>query len=68
MEKFSSFSGSLHMRDDFCYGCFVVFFGVLFIEDTVGFVAKADASEEIIGIMTIKTIIYILTFPTIYSK
>ena len=47
MEEFSSFFGFDHMSDNFGYLDFVFFFGILFIKDTVGFVAKSNASEEI---------------------
>jgi hypothetical protein len=35
------------MSDDVCYLDFILFFGILFIEDTIGFVTQSDASEEI---------------------
>jgi hypothetical protein len=45
------------MSDYFSYYYFVIFFGVLFIEDTVLFVAETDTSEEMGGIIALKTIV-----------
>jgi hypothetical protein len=47
MEKLSPFSSTLHMSNDLSYLDFILFFGILFIEDTVGFIAETDASEEV---------------------
>jgi len=40
------------MRDDLGDERFVFFFGILFVEDTIGFITQADASENIFTIET----------------
>jgi len=56
MEKLSSFPCRLHMSDYFSYHYLILFFGILFVEDTVGLIAETDAAEEVGGVKTIITI------------
>jgi hypothetical protein len=52
------------MSDDVCYLDFILFFGILFIEDTIGFVTQSDASEEIGTVIKAKHwIINTITLP-----
>ena len=48
--------GFLHMFDDLWNKFFILLFGVLFVEDAVGFVAETDAGEEMRGRVTIDTV------------
>jgi hypothetical protein len=51
VKKLSPLSRFNHIVDNLRYSFFVVVFGVLFVEDTVGFVAKSDTSEEMGGVV-----------------
>ncbi|EKD29881.1 MAG: hypothetical protein ACD_78C00228G0001 [uncultured bacterium (gcode 4)] len=59
-EKFSPFSPLAHMLDDFRHECFILFFGVLFIQNAIGFIAETDAAKQVWGIMTIEVIITVI--------
>ena len=43
---------------------FIFFFGILFVENTIGFVAETDASEAVNTIITLIEIEVILRSPT----
>jgi hypothetical protein len=53
MKEFASFACFLHMGNDLGNLLFVFFFGVLFIEDTVFFVAKSDATKTVRTVGTV---------------
>ena len=44
------------MGDDLRHRQLIFFFGILFIEDAVGFVAETDTTETVMTRITVKTI------------
>lgn len=50
------------MSDDRRYHRFILLFRILFVEDTVGFIADTDTSETVATRMTVETVVHISGF------
>jgi hypothetical protein len=59
MKEFSPFSSILHMGNNCSYLYFIFFLSVLLIEDTILLIDKTTASEAVLAIHTIVTVVEI---------